>query len=55
MKKESTAFLKKTIKVWQPYYKRRLTLEDARQIQENVTGFFNILLEWEKNEKTQNF
>ena len=26
---------------------RRLTREDARQIVENVTGFFNTLLEWD--------
>ncbi len=55
MNKESIAFLEKTIEVWQPYYKRELTLEDARQIQENVTGFFTTLLEWEENEKTQRF
>ena len=50
MSKEIDNFLQKTIDVWQPSYKRKLSLEDARQITENMTGFFNTLLEWEKNE-----
>ena len=35
-----------TIAVWQPYYEETLTREDARQILENVTAYFRILLEW---------
>ena len=45
------SFLKKTVEVWQPHYKRRLTEEDAREITENLTGFFDLLAEWEKKEK----
>lgn len=45
------SFLKKTAEVWQPHYKRRLTEEDAREIAENLTGFFDLLAEWEKKEK----
>jgi hypothetical protein len=39
--------LDRTLEVWQPRTSRKLTREDARQINENVNGFFRILLEWE--------
>jgi hypothetical protein len=39
--------LDRTLEVWQPRTSRKLTREDARQIVENVNGFFRILLEWE--------
>ena len=35
-----------TISVWQPRLRRRLSNEDAREITENITGFFTILAEW---------
>jgi hypothetical protein len=40
----------RTRKVWQPRIGRDLTKEDARQINENVTGFFTILAEWSQAE-----
>jgi len=40
----------RTRKVWQPRTGRNLTNEDARQIAENVTGFFAILAEWSRVE-----
>ena len=40
----------RTHKVWQPRIGRNLTNEDARQISENVTGFFAILAEWSRVE-----
>ena len=36
----------RTRHVWQSRIRRDLTDEDARQISENVTGFFAILAEW---------
>jgi hypothetical protein len=36
----------RTCKVWKPRLGRDLSREDARQIAENVTGFFAILAEW---------
>ena len=36
--------------VWQPRTGRNLTDEDARQINENVTGFFALLAEWSRAE-----
>ena len=40
----------RTRKVWQSRIGRNLTDEDARQISENVTGFFAILAEWSRVE-----
>jgi hypothetical protein len=40
----------RTRTVWQPRLGRDLTREDARQIAENVTGFFAILGEWSRAE-----
>jgi hypothetical protein len=40
----------RTRKVWRPRTGRNLTNEDARQIAENVTGFFAILAEWSRVE-----
>jgi hypothetical protein len=44
----SKAFLGKTIKVWQLYSPTPLSLEDAREIAENVTGLFCLLDELEQ-------
>jgi len=38
------------IKTCQPGLDRDLSREDARQIVENVTGFFSILAEWSRAE-----
>ena len=42
--KYSKDFLKRTIKVWQPYFPTPLTLKDAREITENMTALFNFLI-----------
>jgi hypothetical protein len=39
----SKEFLERTIKVWQPRYDRFRTLEDAREIAENMTRLFKLL------------
>jgi hypothetical protein len=39
-----------TRQVWQPRIGRDLSREDARQIAENVTGFFALLAEWSRAE-----
>ena len=44
----SNNLIEQTHKVWQPRIQRNLTDEDARQIAENVTGFFAILAEWSR-------
>ena len=40
----------RTREVWQPRAGCDLSHEDARQIAENVTGFFAILAEWSRAE-----
>jgi hypothetical protein len=44
----------RTRQVWEPRLGRDLTREDARQIAENVTGFFAILAEWSRAEASSN-
>lgn len=46
-----TEMLNDTVAFWQPVLGRPLTTEDARQIGENVTGFFQLLLAWDAEEQ----
>lgn len=50
----SAPFLDETIQFWQPRSERPLTREDAREIVENMTGFFSILHEWLEAERLSN-
>jgi hypothetical protein len=43
---ERLPLLEETIRFWQPRASRPLTPEDARQMVENITGFFTILHGW---------
>ena len=43
---EPLPLLEETIRFWQPRTSRPLTPEDARQMVENVTGFFTVLKSW---------
>ena len=51
MQEKKQRFIDQTLDVWQPRTSSTLTHEDARQIAENVTGFFRILLEWQAAER----
>ena len=42
--------IRRTREVWQPRLGRDLSREDARQIAENMTGFFSVLTEWSRAE-----
>lgn len=44
----SNEFLEKTIQVWQPYSPNPLSLEDAREIAENMTDLVLLLAELEQ-------
>jgi len=48
MNKYSKEFLKSTIQIWQPYSPTPLSLNDAREITENITALFNFLITEEK-------
>ncbi len=51
--KYSIEFLNKTIKVYQPFSTTPLSLNDAREITENMTDLFNFLLTENKNIKSK--
>ena len=43
-------FVDRTIALWRHRSGREVSREDARQITENVTGFFSILNDWSRGE-----
>ncbi len=45
------SLIDRTRQVWQSRLGRDLSREDARQIAENITGFFAILAEWSRAEE----
>jgi hypothetical protein len=47
MGKTQKQLIDQTLEFWQARSPQTLTREDAREIIENVTGFFRILQEWE--------
>jgi hypothetical protein len=42
--------IRRTREVWQPRLGRDLSREDARQIAENMIGFFSVMAEWSRTE-----
>jgi hypothetical protein len=40
----SRQFLEQAVEFWQPAYSHPLTLEDAREIAENLTNLFKLLV-----------
>ena len=54
MDKYSKEFLNKTIEVWQTYSPAPLSLNDAREITENMTALFNLLISREKENNSSN-
>jgi hypothetical protein len=40
--------INRTLAVWTPRLGRDLSREDARELAENVIGFFDVLAEWSK-------
>jgi len=47
----SKELLDQALQIWQPSASSELTQEDARQIAENLVGFFHLLLEWDEAER----
>jgi len=41
----------RTLELWSRRSARPLTEEDAREIDENMTGFFRVLLEWKAKKR----
>jgi len=48
MSEYSNALLNKTIELWQPYYEKKLTVEDAREIIVNMVSLVKLLDHLEK-------
>jgi hypothetical protein len=48
-RRRSESFLQETVEFWQARSGRKLSREDARQITENLTGFFRVLEGWRKS------
>ena len=51
MNQAAPQLIARTKETWQRRAACSLSDEDAREIAENVTGFFRLLLEWEAREK----
>ena len=51
----SKEFLNKTIQVWQPYSPTPLSLNDAREITDNMTSLFNLLMKIDEKSHKDNF
>jgi hypothetical protein len=43
--------IERTRRLWHSRLGRDVSCEDARQIAENVTGFFEVLAEWSNTER----
>jgi hypothetical protein len=52
MKSLSPKIINETAQFWSKRTGRELSEEDARQIIENMTGFFRVLSEWEAAERS---
>jgi hypothetical protein len=48
---ESKDFLERARVFWEGRAERPLTREDAREIMGNLTGFFQVLSEWDQAER----
>lgn len=49
----SQKLIKQTLDLWQPRTERKLTEEDAREMIENVVGYFRLLQESSKARKAR--
>ena len=49
---ETEKLIDSTMRLWQQRMRRDISREDARQIIELVTGFFDVLTEWEQASTT---
>ena len=51
MKQNEIESYQETIEIWKDLYPdEELTLKDGEEIQRDITGFFNALIEWDKKE-----
>jgi hypothetical protein len=53
LKKQTQGIINQTIAFWSERSGQELSSEDARQMVANVSGFFNVLAEWERRVKEE--
>ena len=53
MRESEEKLIESTLSFWQARTVNKMTREDARQIVYNISGFFQILAEWETASRTQ--
>lgn len=53
MEDSKRQLIEETKQFWQARYRKKLSDEDAREIIENMTRFFKILIEWDQKAKDQ--
>ena len=46
-------FNQRTVDFWQTRTSRNLTEEDAREMAENMSGFFRLLAEWDREARRE--
>ena len=51
MEESKRQFLERTKQFWQARTGKPLSDEDAREMIENITGFFKILMRWDQEAK----
>jgi hypothetical protein len=42
-------FIRRTLDLWQRRTTRKLSAEDAREMAANLSGFFRLLAEWDRD------
>lgn len=50
----SAELIQHTIQIWEPRLKRKLTAEEARKILENVVGYFEVVIKWDRENSDSN-
>jgi chemotaxis regulatin CheY-phosphate phosphatase CheZ len=53
MEDSKRELIEETKRFWQARTGKPISDEDAREMIENITGFFKILIEWDKKAKNQ--
>lgn len=53
MEESKRQLIEQTKQFWQARAQKSLSDEDAREIIENITGFFKVLKEWQEKEKNR--
>lgn len=53
MQKKKEDIIKDTVEFWKKRTDKEFSPEDAKEIINNISGFFQILAEWDRKDKEQ--